>query len=476
MTFKNYQQKQSFLLPPNFADFLGESHEAVILSEFLNELDTAGLEQSYNNQTGGRPAYHPVMLLSVLIYGYMNGVFSSRQLAKQLKQNLAFMYLAGNTTPDFRTLARFRKEKGAQLESIFVSAVQKAKELGFVNFGSCCLDGTKIYASASAGKNQTPKKLSEKIRSLIEEAEKIDQEEDDLFGDEEDGENAGLKTKEGRDKKKRELEEKKKEAEADLARLNALKPKGDDTRINLTDPDSKLMQMKRKDFANGYNVQSITENGIILSNSIFNGPSDTNTLIPSLQKLQSLFVLPKRLLADKGYSSEDNYSFCEQNDIDAYIPVYSKQVDISDYSYDEAKDEYTDKQGHVYHFKQHEKRRDGTGKRGRPRKSKESLEQQRRLFRSAVYEHFDETTQKTKYLSISPGWQSHIRKQKEKLSTLKGKLIYKQRMHDVEGVFANIKKNLGFDSFNLRGFAGVSAEWTLISLAHNLKKDHVIAN
>lgn len=75
MTFKAYQQKQSFLLPPNFADFLGESHEAVILSEFLNELDTVSLEQSYNNQRGGRAAYHPVMLLSVLVYGYMNGIF-----------------------------------------------------------------------------------------------------------------------------------------------------------------------------------------------------------------------------------------------------------------------------------------------------------------------------------------------------------------------------------------------------------------
>lgn len=470
MTFKNYQQKQSFLLPPNFADFLGESHEVVILSEFLSELNTADLEQSYSNQNGGRAAYHPIMLLSILIYGYMNGIFSSRQLAKQLRQNLAFIYLAGNNTPDFRTLARFRKEKGPQLEGIFVSVVQKAKELGFVNFGTCCLDGTKIYANAGANKNQTQKKLSEKIRSLIEEAEKIDQEEDNLFGDEEDGENAGLKTKEGRDKKKRELEEKKKEAEAELARLNALKPKSDDARINLTDPDSKLMQMKRKDFANGYNVQSITENGIILSNSIFNSPSDTNILIPSLQKLQRLFALPKRLLADKGYSSEDNYSFCEQNSVDAYIPIYSEQVDISDYSYDEAKDEYADKQGRIYRFKQHEKRRDGSGKRGRPRKSMESPEQKRHLFRSTIYEHFNETTQRMKYLRISPNWQYHVKKQKEKLAKFKGKLIYQQRMHDVEGVFANIKKNLRFDSFNLRGFAGVNAEWTLISLAHNLKK------
>jgi transposase len=470
MTFKNYQQKQSFLLPPNFADFLGEAHEAVILSEFLNELNTIELEQSYNNQNGGRAAYHPVMLLSILIYGYMNGVFSSRQLAKQLKQNLAFMYLAGNVTPDFRTLARFRKEKSSQLENVFVSVVQKAKDLGFVNFGTCCLDGTKIYASASPSKNKTQKKLSEKIRSLIDEAEKIDQTEDDIYGDSEDGENTELKTKAGRDKKKHELEEKKRQAKKELTKLNALNPATKDTRVNLTDPDSKLMQMKRKDFANGYNVQCITENGIILSNSIFNGSSDTDTLIPSLHKLQNRFTLPKKLLADKGYSSAGNYSFCEQNFIDAYIPIHCQQVDISSYIYDETKDEYTDAEGRKYHFKQHEQRKDGNRKRGRPHKSKESSNQRHHLFKSTIYENLNETTGKKKYLSISLDWQTHIKKQKEKLSTLKGKLIYKQRMHDVEGVFANIKKNLRFDSFNLRGFSGVSTEWMLISLAHNLKK------
>ncbi len=470
MTFKKYQQKQSFLLPPNFADFMGESHEAVILSEFLLELDTARLEQSYNNQNGGSSAYHPVMLLSILVYGYMNGIFSSRQLAKQLRQNLAFMYLAGNTTPDFRTLARFRKEKGSHLESIFTAVVMKAKNLGLVNFGVCCLDGTKIYASASKNKNQTQKMAREKVLALIHEAEKIDQAEDDLFGDEEDGENAEIKTKAGREKKKRELEEKRKKAEDELGKLNALCPTNEDSRVNMTDPDSKLMQMKRKDYANGYNVQNITENGVILSSSIFNGSSDSNTLIPTLQKMKNALATPKTILADKGYSSENNYDFCEQNAIESYIPPYSEPADLSNYVYDEKKDAYVDKQGRIFYFKQHAGKRDRTGKRGRPRKSTESLEQKRNLYKSTIYEHTEKNTQKKKYLNVSLGWQAYVKKQKEKLSTSKGKLIYKQRMHDVEGVFANIKKNLRFTSFNLRGFAGVNAEWTLISLAHNLKK------
>jgi len=470
MTFKNYQQKQSFLLPPSFGDFLGESHEAVILCEFIHELDTANLEQSYHNQNGGSSAYHPAMLLSILIYGYMNGIFSSRQLAKQLKQNLAFMYLAGNTTPDFRTLSRFRKEKGVYLENIFTAVVQKAQKLGLVSFGTCCLDGTKIYASAGKSKNQTRKMIAAKIHALIHEAEKIDQMEDEMFGDEEDGENAELKTKEGRAKKKREIEENRKKEEDNLKKLNALRPASEDGKVNTTDPDSKLMQMKRKDYANGYNVQSITENGIILSSSIFNTSADQGTLIPSLQKLKKSLTAPKTILADKAYSSEDNYSFCEQNDIDAYIPPYSEPADLSGYIYDEKQDTYTDHQERTYYFKQHMEKRGGKEKPGRPRKSALPPRERRHLYKRTVYEHIEKQTQKKTYLCISPLWQSYVKKQKEKLSVPQGKQLYKQRMHDIEGVFANIKKNLRFTSFNLRGFAGVSAEWTLISLVHNLKK------
>ncbi len=471
MTFKNYQQKQTFLLPPSFGDFLGESNEAVILSEFLHELDTSSLEQSYNNQNGGSSAYHPVMLLSVLVYGYMNGIFSSRQLAKQLKQNLAFMYLAGNATPDFRTLSRFRKEKGVYLENIFTAVVQKAQEVGLVSFGRCCLDGTKIYASASTSNNQTQRKISERIRAYIEEAEKIDQMEDDLFGDKEDGEDDDLKTKEGREKKKRELAEQKAKEESKLKKVSSLYPANEDTRVNTTDPDSKLIQMKRKDFANGYNVQSITENGIILSNSIFNSSGDQNTLIPSIKKLKNSLATPKTLLADTGYSSEDNYTFCEQNNIEAYIPPPPDQVNLSNYVYDEKQDTYTDSQGRIFRFKQHSGEKDATKeKMGRPYKSSEPFQGRHCYYKSTVYEHIESQTQKKKYLQISQGWQNHIKKQKEKLSTLEGRWLYRQRMHDIEGVFANIKKNLRFTSFNLRGFTGVNAEWTLISLAHNLKK------
>jgi len=466
MTFKQHQRNQIFLLPPSFHEFLGDGHEAVILDEFIQELDITALEQSYANEHGGSSAYHPAVLLSVLVYGYMNGIFSSRKIAKRLKQDLAFMYLAGNLTPDFRTLARFRKEKGARLETIFASVIQKARDIGLISFGTCSLDGTKIRANASRDKNVRKNDLEQNIRKILREAERIDAEEDKLYGkDNEDAEDPALKTKAGRERRKKELKTKRQKEEAKLAKLKGK------TRANLTDPDANLMKLKRGNgYANAYNVQSVTENGVILSNTIITGSADQAALIPTVEKFKSLHgKTPKRLLADKGYSSEDNYAFCENSGIDAYIPNYSEPTDLSRFRYNKKKDTYTDPHGRVYVFKQHVEKRDGQVSRGRPKKT-ENTRSRHGLYKRTIYEYRNKRTGVKKYLAVSQRWQEYVKKQKEKLSSLSGRRIYQKRMHDVEGVFANIKKNLGFTVFNLRGLAGVTAEWTLVSLAHNLKK------
>lgn len=451
MTFKQYTQNQNLLLPPSYIDFLGESHEAVILSEFLSDLDTQELEQSYHNAAGGSAAYHPVMLLGVVIYAYMNNVFSSRQIAGKLKQDLAFMYLSGNHTPDFRTIARFRKEKGMILMSLFVQVVRKAKDLGLVSLGTCSLDGTKIYANAGKNKNTS---TMERVSDWLAQADAADRLEDGLYGDEPDSLDPVLRTKAGRQQ--------------------VQKTKANINRVNTTDPDSKLMQMKRKDYAQAYNVQAVTENGLMLSSSIFNSSADQRTLVPSLTQFMHAYgQTPEKLLADKGYSSEDNYAFCEQNNVDAYIPIYNPGTDLSGYTYHPKTDTYTDTRGQVYRFKQHMEIKDSLQiKRGRPGRPT-TLTAQKKLhkhYKRIVYMYQNAKTKAKKYLCISPGWQKYMRQQKRKLSTLTGKLLYRKRMTDVEGVFANIKHNLNFTRFRLRGFTGVTIEWNLISLAHNLKK------
>jgi len=466
MNFKIYNRSQNILLPSNYSTFLGESHEAVVLAELLDELDLSSLEESYSNESGGRSAYHPVMLLSVLVYGYMNGIFSSRKIAGKLKQDLAFMYLAGNNTPNFRTLARFRKEKGFYLETILADVVNKTHMLGFISFGTTSLDGTKIKANASKGKNETQDSLEKKIKGFLEEAERIDALEDEAFGDNEDDVDPELKTKAGRDKKKQELEKKREQTEVHLqARNISLINTSQNTKINTTDADSKLMKMKQGNFANGYNIQTITENGFVLSSFITNTGADQNLLIPTLQAFQRIHkTMPRYLLADKGYSSEDNFVYCEQEGINAYIPIHKDPIDLTQYLYDSKNNTYTDTIGCVFRFKQHVGSK-GQRKKGRPKKTEEV-----KFFKRTKYQYIDEKTKEKKYLSVSLEWQRLANEHKQKLATPKGKERYKKRMPDVEGVFGNIKHNLKFTTFLLRGLTGVAIEWNLISLAHNLKK------
>ena len=460
MNFKAYNRSQNILLPSNYSTFLGESHGAVVLAELLDELDLSSLEKSYGNESGGRRAYHPVMLLSILIYGYMNGVFSSRKIAEQLKQNLAFMYLAGNDTPNFRTLARFRKEKGSCIEDVFKHVVDKARELGFVTFGVVSLDGTKIKANASKNKNETQDSLEKKIKGFLEEAARIDEMEDEIFGDNEDDVDSELKTKEGRKKRKQELEKKGKQIQAHLqvhTELSVTNSK--DTKMNTTDSDSRLMKMKQGNFANGYNVQAMTENGFVLSSYVIDTCADQNLLTPTIQMFQNMYnTKPKYLLADKGYSSEDNFAFCEQEGIDAYIPIHKEPLDLSIYTYNKTQDTYTHKDGRVFMFKQ------------RMRACKKKGEQEPKSYKRIIYECICEATKKKTYLCVSAGWQRLANKHKLKLATKEGKELYKKRMPDVEGVFGNIKHNMKFTTFLLRGLTSTAIEWNLISLAHNLKK------
>lgn len=143
------------------------------------------------------------------------------------------------------------------------------------------------------------------------------------------------------------------------------------TQISTTDPEARLMQMKRKDYANGFNVQILTENQIILTSHVSSNPADHNELVPTLEKFENtIYQTPERLLADSGYFSEENFIFLEGQKIDAYIPPQTpeKEEIMESFVYSESEDTYLDMSGNVFEFYQYSEKPDGTRKRGRPRK------------------------------------------------------------------------------------------------------------
>jgi transposase len=468
--FLNYDQDQDFLLPPNFKQFLWEWHEAIILSELVDDLDLDKLIQQYVQEWKWRPAFHPRMLLKVLFYWYMNQTFSSRKLASKLSCDLWFMYIAWNNQPDFRTINRFRKEKWEILEDIFVQIVLKAKDLWLIRFGTVSLDGTKIYANASNDNNYEVEKLDKKIKRLFDEASRIDDLEDEEYWDNNGSEiPEELQTKEWRDAKKKEIEDKRKQAELtkDLVQKEIEIKKEqwiNQTRINTTDKDARLMMMKRKDRWTWYNPQNLTENQFILTTTVPNSAGDIDELVPILNKFHKKYnCFPKDQNADMWYASEQNYQFLKDNNINSYIPHQKLQLDINDYVYHQESNTFEDRDWNIYKFKQNIGKKKWI-KRWRPEKALT-----------------EDDIKKVVYVTQLPNWKkrfmkiNHNRHQlcKEndwRLYSEEWKEVYKKRSWCVEAVFWNIKANLGFEQFRLRWFEWVQIERNLISLAHNFKK------
>lgn len=190
VTFKPYIQNQIELIPPSADELIPPNHLVRIVNSTIDQLRVEALMARYGG--GGASRYHPMMLLKVLIYGYLNNHRSSRMIAKQLRENIHFRWLAGGQSPDFRTINSFRKEKLAPIvDQIFVEVVKLLHESGYVQLKTLYIDGTKMESRANrytfVWKKLVEKrdaKLEEKVRGFIEEARRITEEENLEFGDE----------------------------------------------------------------------------------------------------------------------------------------------------------------------------------------------------------------------------------------------------------------------------------------------------
>jgi len=228
--------------------------------------------------------------------------------------------------------------------------------------------------------------------------------------------------------------------------------------------------MKRKDWANWYNPQILTENQLILTTTAPNSADDSNELIPILNKLKENFkdVKIDKILADKWYWNESNYIYLKENEILWYIPHPDNNwVSLDDYKYNKQDDTYEDKEWNIFKFKQFMWKLDWTWKKWRPRKDKTKL-QKEEDYKAKLYA--TKLDWKNKFLYVNNNLKEIYKENDDRLYSKEWKEIYKKRWTCVEPVFGNIKRNLWFERFLLRWFEWIQIEWNLISLAHNLKK------
>ena len=242
--FKPYKLDQLMLLPSSLHDFIPEGHLARLVDKVVEELETTSIEDKYSEL--GQNTYHPKILIKLLFYGYAVGERSGRVIARRCETDTAYMYLAQMYRPDFRTINDFRKNNIVELSEYFVDIVRMCKELGLVRIGQINIDSTKIKANAANRRTKTRdeyqkwlRRVNDKIEKILEEADRVDAEEDEIYGDQRGDEvPEDIDTEE---KLKRKLEEVTK------------KFKTGKEKINLTDPEARFMKGGNGRIDIGYN-------------------------------------------------------------------------------------------------------------------------------------------------------------------------------------------------------------------------------
>jgi transposase len=442
--FRTIDRQTGFLLPPSVDEWLPEKHLARFVVEVVDGLDTSAMSSAYRGS--GSASYHPRLLLGILIYGYATGVFSSRKLERATYDSVAFRFIAANDHPDHDTIAAFRRRFLKEIEALFVQVLLLAREMGLLKMGTVALDGTKIHANASkhsalsyehAGKIET--QLKAEVAELMAKAEAADKADlpdglsipDELARREERlkklAEARAKIEARAKERYERELAEYRAKLAAREAKQKASgrKPGGKPPeppvegprptdQINLTDEESRIMPVSGGGFEQCYNAQAVVAESslLVVASDVAQAPNDKQQLEPMLAKTGAL---PKELgeaetvLADNGYFSEANVKACGAAGVEPLIAL-----------------------GRDAHHQ-------------------------------SLRERFADAPP-------PPENPTPVEAMAHRLQTPEGKKLYAKRKHTPEPVFGIIKSVLGFRQFLLRGLEKVKAEWTLVTLAWNMKR------
>jgi transposase len=442
--FRPTDRLTSFLMPPSVDEWLPQRHLARFVVEVVDGLDLSAMSKSYRGS--GSASYHPAVLLSLLVYGCATGVFSSRKLERATYDSVAFRFIAANDHPDHDTIATFRRRFLKEIEALFVKILLLAREMGVLKMGTVALDGTKIHANASrhsalsyehAGKIEA--QLKAEVADLLAKAEAADQADvPDGMSIPEELERRKVRleklataraTIEARAKERFEREQAEHQAkiEAREAKIEATgkKPGGKlpqppvagplpTDQVNLTDEESRMMPVAGGGFEQCYNAQAVVaaDSLLVVAVEVVQAANDKQQLQPMLNKVVALpeaLGKAETMLADNGYFSAANVTACAETGIAPLIAMGRQPHHLS------------------------------------------------------LNERFADAPP-------APENPTPLEAMAHRLATPEGKKLYALRKHVPEPVFGIIKSVMGFRQFLLRGIDQVRGEWSLVTMAWNLKR------
>ena len=479
MAYIQSYKDQSWLLPPSIEDLIPEDHICFLVESLVDSLDYSSFDIRYSG--AGHPAYHPRILLKLLVMGVLDRVRSSRRLARNGRENVIYMYLSEKSAPDFRTISDFRKDNPELVKEVFKHTVSFAKEEGLLDLSYLSTDGSKVRANASNRRVLTKEELEILLRFVDEELEewaKQDTIEDNAFGEIRGSDQLPRQSKKTIQKAVqyyiKKLKEKGPEFKEHLRdNLRQAQQEMDDNglrKVSTTDPGSRFMKNKKGRIELSYNPQvTVEKNGFILANDVSQNASDAEQLKPQvIQTEENLGKLPEHVAwsFDAGYFGSENIQFLSDQKVDGYIPDNNgKKVknpyDKQNFRYDSAMDEYIcpENQKMIFigeHFDVQKKRAvrvyKGQGCLGC---NNQSICTKRK--------------NGIRYLKMFPH-EFALNSMRMKMKTPEAKEAYKLRQQIVEPVLGDIKENKGIRGFITRGIHTVKAEFNIICAAMNMKR------
>ena len=346
---KSYNNKRLFLtVNPN--EDVAENDPVRVVDAIVEGLDLREFKKLYHEK--GRCPYHPKMMLKIILYAYMNNIYSCRKMERAVQRDIHYIWLAAQERPDFVTINRFRNRVKKEINNIFTQVVLVLADKGFITLDVEYIDGTKIESKANkytfvwrktVEKNRA--KLQEKIRVLLgqiddavaqdkaAETDKVDftpetltslinELQDSLSAE---PESADKERQKRRREKKRQVKELEKHRDKLGEYDGRLEQIGERNSMSKSDPDATFMRMKEDAMNNGqtkpgYNLQISAENQFITDYALFPNPTDTLTLIPFLNSFSDRYGhLPSIAVADSSYGSEENYRFMDEAGMEAYV-------------------------------------------------------------------------------------------------------------------------------------------------------------
>jgi transposase len=447
-------REQAFLLPPDVREWLPEGHFAWFVIDAVERMDLAAFYAAYRSDGHGRAAFEPAMMVALLLYAYARGIRSSRMIERACEEDVAFRVVAAQRVPDHTTLARFRQRHQDALAGLFGEVLALCADAGLVDAKVVAVDGMKVHANASERATCDYEQLA---RVVLADADAIDAEEDERFGDRRGDElPEPLGTREGRAQwladAKRRLEQRRAEEARPIpasrpARLReakrrleeehrvelqantdyeAYRARGVDKRgrkfgrppipftpppapagkVNTTDPDSRNVKTPRG-WVQGYNAQAATtERQIVIAAELTNCSADFGQLGPMVEAVgrelgaAGVCERPEVVLADAGYWHQVQLQALAGDGLQVLIPP------------------------------------DANKRKG-----------------------------------ARPGWTGGLYAfMRRALATPTGAALYRKRSAMIEPVFGDIRFNRRIDRFQRRGRAACRSEWRLITATHNLRK------